>query len=1113
MFIASWNIRGLNQASKQNSILNFIRLNKVRVFCLLETKLSSSTFENFMRFRLPNWMSITNFDKIGGGRMAIIWDSAFVDGVIMEVDKQHIHARFTCRVTQLSFYVTFIYALYTVLERRDLWKHVHGLGTNTLAPWVVLGDFNCVCDPCERRGSAPPSAYLMKDLNELRLCSNLNDAPSTGEFFTWHRGSIWAKLDRVLINPLWSAQSVTCQAHFVEMEPGFDHVASLVRIGQIQNLGSKPFKFFNMWLKHKNFKDILGRVWLRNVVGTAQFRLARKLKLLKQPLKQLNKEEFSHISARAKESKKEYKRIYQLALMSPSDDALKQELLEAKNRSIFLKDAEETYLRQKAKATHLLQTDRCTKYFHSIVKKKNAKNFIAALKLEDGSLTQSMGQVATEFVTFFKGLFGTYVPSDGYDRHVIHSGATLDHTQVERLIRPITNLEIKQALFDIGNDKAPGPDGYSSAFFKSNWSLVGEDLCEAVGEFFASGNMLRQVNHTIIALIPKTNHSPTVSDFRPISCTNVTYKVITKILASRLGPLLPTIIHPAQGAFVDGRLMADNIFLAQELVKGYTRKRCSPRCMIKVDLRKAYDTVSWEFLENVLKDIGIPTLFVNWIMECVTTSSFSISINGVLHGWFEGKRGLRQGDPMSPLLFVICLEYFSRMIDLRTMGPNFKYHPLCSKLKISHLAYADDLVLFSKGDCRSIKILAETLEDYGMVSGLMVNHDKSNIFLGGNVANALPQILDLVDFQQGSFPVRYLGIPLAPLKISVAQFSPLIDTVTDYINAWNTKTLSYAGKLELIRSVMQGVQSFWLGIFPVPRTIIDRIVALCRIFLWGGKYAKVAWEDVCLPKEEGGLGIKNARVWNDALLSRTLWNIHKKQDTLWVRWVHGVYLHGRDVWTFAPHNRDSQLMKRIALIRDSIVSKFSSLAMAISFIQKNSLNGRIITGKVYDLLRVRANPRMWMSFIWKSYIPPKFSFIMWLALRNRLPTYDNLGFLDVINICHFCKGGPETVPHLFFDCMVTGKVWEMVKQWLGLRRQMTTLRSAVKWIKEEHNGANIKAKAIRISFCYTVYWTWRTRNAVIFEGAKAKVDDMVSQIKYMVYKLLYSIYPVHMINF
>ncbi|CAH9051431.1 unnamed protein product [Cuscuta europaea] len=195
----------------------------------------------------------------------------------------------------------------------------------------------------------------------------------------------------------------------------------------------------------------------------------------------------------------------------------------------------------------------------------------------------------------------------------------------------------------LGMTRPRGLDGFSSAFFKENWSIVGDDVIEAVRGFFESGRLVEQINHTLIALIPKTSHSPTASDFRPIACTNVLYKVITKVIANRMIPCLPGLIDHAQGAFVDVRLMMDNIFLAQELVKGYTRKHCSPRCMIKVDLRKAYGTISLDFLKSVLLNIGFPLQFVKWIMECVATASFSISINGTLHGFFRGKRGLRQG--------------------------------------------------------------------------------------------------------------------------------------------------------------------------------------------------------------------------------------------------------------------------------------------------------------------------------------------------------------------------------------------------------------------------------------------------------------------------------------
>ncbi|CAH9080569.1 unnamed protein product [Cuscuta europaea] len=394
--------------------------------------------------------------------------------------------------------------------------------------------------------------------------------------------------------------------------------------------------------------------------------------------------------------------------------------------------------------------------------------------------------------------------------------------------------------------------------------------------------------------------------------------------------------------------------------------------MIKVDLRKTYDTISWDFLVNVLKGLGYPDLFVGWIMECVTTASFSVSLNGILHGFFKGKRDIRQGDPMSPMLFVLCLEYFSRLLTMKSKVSGFNHHPLCGSLGIiTHLAYADDLMLFSRGDKYSIGILVEALNEFGDLSGLRVNHNKSNIFVGGVNSYDLQGILDLVDFDRGAFLARYLGIPLAPLKISVAQYAPLLDTVNDFLSTWNTKTISYAGKLELIRSVIQGVQSFWLQVFPVPQTVLDRIVSICRIFLWGGKFAKVAWDDICLPKEEGGLGIHNAKIWNHALLARTLWDVHLKKDTLWVRWVNSVYLKGRTVWDFVPQTRDSQLMKRLSFIRDKIRGCFNNLNDTILGLNSRSTNGKLTSAKIYELLRVKGNVRTPMSFIWKSYIPPQ----------------------------------------------------------------------------------------------------------------------------------------------
>ncbi|CAH9145483.1 unnamed protein product [Cuscuta epithymum] len=1111
MIVSAWNIRGLNKVSKQNSILKFIRTNNIHLCCLLETKMTTTNFVNFSSNRLPSWLSITNFDKIDGGRIGIIWDPHFVHINVLEIDKQHVHLSATCKVTQIEYLVTFVYALYTVLNRKTLWDHLANLEPTINSPWLVMGDFNCVGCPNERVGPTPPSAYNMQHLNDFKVQTNLVDCPSTGQFLTWNRGSLWAKLDRVLINSFWSTLDIECKTHFHDFELESDHVASMVSIGKTCGAASRPFKFFNMWLNHENFNAILTTHWDREVYGSSQFILAKKLKDLKKPLRELNKLHFGHISERVKDSKKEYKRLLGLSILSPLDETIKEELLLIKKKLLNLKVAEEDFFKQKAKANHLVQSDKCTKYFHAIVKKNMARNSITALKLQNGISTTSIDQVATELVNFYTNLFGAYYPTSGLDPSVVASGRCLPASATPGLVAPITDLEIKEALFDIGDNKSPGPDGYTSAFFKKKWNTVGFDFTRAVRGFFGSGRLLKQTNHTVIALIPKTNHSPTPADFRPIACTNVVYKVITKIISKRMIPCLPDLIDHAQGAFVDGRLMIDNVFVAQELIKGYSRKRASPRCMIKVDLRKAYDTISWDFLAAMLTHLGFPGRFIHWIMECVTTPSYSISINGVLHGHFEGKRGLRQGDPMSPLLFVLCLEYFSRLLNIRTKNPMFKHHPLCGSLNISHVAYADDLMLFSRGDTTSIQILTQALEDFGNISGLRVNYDKSNIFLGGNAYYDLDTILELVDFKIGTFPVKYLGVPLAPLKLSVAQYAPLLESITTFINAWSIKSLSYAGRVELIKSVIQGVHSFWLHMFPIPNVILDRITSICRIFLWGSKFARVAWADICLPKEEGGLGIHDTKVWNKALLSKTFWDIHTKKDTLWVKWVHGVYLKGRCVWEFVPHERDSQLFKKIAQIRDEILSKFQDIPSAILGLSAFQMNGKLVSSKVYDLLRPRAATRVWMPFIWKDYIPPKFSFVTWLAFRNRLATCDNLHRLDVDNTCVLCKGGPETVPHLYFECFFSGKVWAMMKAWIGIPRMMGTLASAVKWIKKERSGASVRAKAARIAFSCTIYSLWRVRNAARFDDFLPKEEEVFARIQYVVYKILYCIYPYDLV--
>ncbi|GJT15727.1 RNA-directed DNA polymerase, eukaryota, reverse transcriptase zinc-binding domain protein [Tanacetum coccineum] len=341
----------------------------------------------------------------------------------------------------------------------------------------------------------------------------------------------------------------------------------------------------------------------------------------------------------------------------------------------------------------------------------------------------------------------------------------------KNMIMNITDAEIKNAMFDIDGSKAPGPDGFTADFFKKAWGIIGNDICKAVREFFENDRMLGQLNAIIVSLILKIQTSSKVTDFRPISYYNVLYKCTSK-----------------------------------ELMRGYNRKNGPKRVAFKIDLQKAYDTISWDFLKSTLEGFGFHERMIQWIMECVTTTAFTLNVNGERVGYFKGGRGLRQGDPMSPYLFTLIMEVFTLILHRQiAKEPKFQYHFGCKEILLTHVCFADDLLVMCHGDKVSVEVIKKALQEFSSCPGLLPNNAKSSVFFGSIKEVDKNSIISVLPFSIGKFPVKHLGVSLIAKRLGIKECGCLLDKIKCRIKNWRNRSLSYAGILQLIATVLESI--------------------------------------------------------------------------------------------------------------------------------------------------------------------------------------------------------------------------------------------------------------------------------------------------------------------
>jgi len=560
---------------------------------------------------------------------------------------------------------------------------------------------------------------------------------------------------------------------------------------------------------------------------------------------------------------------------------------------------EEQFWKQRSRVLWLHSGDRNTGYFHAVTRNRRTQNRLTVMEDINGVAQHEEHQISQIISGYFQQIFTS--ESDG-DFSVVDEAIEPMVSQGDNdfLTRIPNDEEVKDAVFSINASKAPGPDGFTAGFYHSYWHIISTDVGREIRLFFTSKNFPRRMNETHIRLIPKDLGPRKVADYRPIALCNIFYKIVAKIMTKRMQLILPKLISENQSAFVPGRVISDNVLITHEVLHflrtSSAKKHCS--MAVKTDMSKAYDRVEWDFLKKVLQRFGFHSIWIDWVLECVTSVSYSFLINGTPQGKVVPTRGLRQGDPLSPCLFILCTEVLS---GLCTRAQRLRQLPgvrvSINGPRVNHLLFADDTMFFSKSDPESCNKLSEILSRYGKASGQSINFHKSSVTFSSKTPRSVKgQVKRILKIRKEGGTGKYLGLPEHFGRRKRDIFGAIIDKIRQKSHSWASRFLSQAGKQVMLKAVLASMPLYSMSCFKLPSALCRKIQSLLTRFWWDTKpdvrkTSWVAWSKLTNPKNAGGLGFRDIERCNDSLLAKLGWRLLNSPESLLSRILLGKYCH------------------------------------------------------------------------------------------------------------------------------------------------------------------------------------------------------------------------------
>ena len=1113
------NVKGMQDNAKRAEVLHYLRQQNCDILFLQETHVASkadiSAWENEWKGR-----TFWSCGSSNGRGVAILFHPS-LDFSLINV-RQDTEGRILTMQIHLDntpIQLVNVYAPNDSAERvqffENLWNHsCAGL------PTIIGGDFNCVADlHLDKWGGNPqllkPGAQALhsftNNFNNVDVYRHLN---KQGREVTWtdKRGTVASRLDRFYLPAAFLSERSKC-----DILPCYFSDHSLVKIcfqlpeaspkGQgiwklnVSVLQDNEFElqirqFWSEWRDNKvNFPDQrlwwdigkfqMKRIAIRYSVGLTKARASRKTEL---------ELEFQRVNNNR-----------------PVDGVRLQEI-KSELAELQSKRAEGTKIRSKAK--WLEEGERPTKYFFNLENHKQNKKCIRELSSPNGETIKSNPEILAQLGRFYKSLYSAEATNKTSQDLLLNKLTNkLSPEERELLEHKLSHPECREALDAMEAGKSPGNDGFPAEFYRRFWGLLGSDLVDTLNYGHDRGQLSPSQRQSVLSLLFKKGDRLLLKNWRPISLLNVDYKIGSKALANRLKKVLDSVLHVDQTCGVPGRSIFENLFLVRDIIE-YADAKQVPGVVIGLDQEKAFDRIDREYLNRVLEQFNFGPVFRRWISTLYSGTQSAVLNNGWLTNYFEVQRGVRQGCPLSPLLYCLGAEALGQAIrtDSQIEGLSCPIPRFVSKVS----QYADDMTL-TLGNSYSVKRAFALVRLYESASGSKLNAEKSEGLWIGSARDSPERPVD-IRWQQSQ--LKILGVWFGYGNVAASNWLSRVEKFQKKLDMWRGRALSLKGKALIINAL--GASGLWYTatVLPMPANVAQKISRLIWEFFWSGKTELVTRKQCVQPREKGGMGVVHVPSKLKALQLR--WVAVALDSDSSVKWVHfarywlGRQLAKRPEWLWLnsnslPHADPSlrppaysniwtylgevkQWVLAAPIVDFTVRKVYSQFVTTLTFEAKTARKWLYLAGDNLPWPYIWQNAYGGLSTNWEGDLAWKFLHRV-VKTSAFLTKWRNLG---ISKACHRCRR-TEDIEHVFMDCPYAQYVWDWALEIISfvngsnIKYDIHTilLRASLTHSRQSKQQTNLVAYLIKL-----VLWClWDARNKSRFQQRDVTPQQIIAHIK------------------